>query len=94
MCTKVEPNQPCLPDCVESLSTLLASGEDAVVADGALKCFASLADRFIRKNVDPFPLVSHGLTTELLNGLANAGGGLSSGNMAGRFENSLFKTSI
>ena len=74
LCTKVEPNQPCLPECVECLSSLLASGEDAVVADGALKCFASLADRFIRKNVDPFPLVSHGLTTELLNRLANAGG--------------------
>jgi hypothetical protein len=43
------------------------------VADGALKCFASLADRFIRKNVDPMPLAAHGLTKELLNRLSSAG---------------------
>ena len=58
---------------MECLSTLLQNKDDHHVADGALKCFASLADRFIRKNVDPVPLSSHGLTQELLNRLANAG---------------------
>ena len=38
-----------------------------------MKCFASLADRFIRKNVDPVPLANHGLTQELLNRVATAG---------------------
>ena len=42
------------------------------VADGALKCFASLADRFIRKGVDPAPLAENGLTTELLCRLSQA----------------------
>lgn len=73
LCTKMEPHEDSLPECVECLSSLLSNGEDAHVADGALKCFASLADRFIRKNVDPVPLASHGLTQELLNRLANAG---------------------
>jgi len=43
------------------------------VADGALRCFASLADRFIRREVDPAPLALHGLTQELLQRLASAG---------------------
>jgi len=43
------------------------------VADGALRCFASLADRFIRRGVDPAPLALHGLTQELLQRLASAG---------------------
>ena len=55
LCTKMEPHDESLPSSVECLSTLLRH-EDSHVADGALKCFASLADRFIRKNVDPVPL--------------------------------------
>jgi len=43
------------------------------VADGALRCFASLADRFIRRGVDPAPLALNGLTQELLQRLATAG---------------------
>ena len=75
LCSKVEPpDEETLPECVDCLSKILADDEDSVVADGALKCFASLADRFIRKNVDPVPLASHGLTQELLNRLSNAGG--------------------
>lgn len=73
LCTKMEPHEESLGECVENLSSLLSNGDDPVVADGALKCFASLADRFIRKNVDPVPLASNGLTQELLNRLANAG---------------------
>lgn len=71
LCTKMEPQDDCLPSCVECLSSLLRN-EDSHVADGALKCFASLADRFIRKNVDPEPLAEHGLTDELLKRLSNA----------------------
>ncbi|KAH8394178.1 hypothetical protein KR215_003788 [Drosophila sulfurigaster] len=73
LCTKVEPNSPCIDNCVESLSTLLQH-EDAMVSDGALKCFASVADRFTRKWIDPAPLAEYGLVTELLKRLENAGG--------------------
>ncbi|KAH8341323.1 hypothetical protein KR059_002696 [Drosophila kikkawai] len=73
LCTKVEPNTPCIQNCVESLSTLLQH-EDAMVSDGALKCFASVADRFTRKWVDPAPLAEYGLTEELLKRLKSVGG--------------------
>ena len=69
--SKMEPQDTCLPTCVESLSSLLRH-DDQQVADGALKCFASLADRFIRKGVDPAPLAENGLTTELLSRLSQA----------------------
>ena len=71
LCTKMEPADESLANCVECLSSLLRH-EDNTVADGALKCFASLADRFIRKNVDPEPLAEHGLMDELLRRLSNA----------------------
>jgi len=71
LCSKMEPQDTCLPNCVASLSTLLKH-EDSLVTDGALKCFASLADRFIRKGVDPAPLAENGLNEELLERLANA----------------------
>ncbi|XP_073824556.1 ubiquitin fusion-degradation 4-like isoform X2 [Musca autumnalis] len=73
LCTKVEPNTPCIQNCVESLSTLLQH-EDPMVSDGALKCFASVADRFTRKWVDPAPLAEYGLVNELLKRLSNAAG--------------------
>lgn len=44
------------------------------VSDGALRCFASLADRFTRRGVDPAPLAKHGLSEELLSRMAAAGG--------------------
>lgn len=47
------------------------------VSDGALRCFASLADRFTRRGVDPAPLAKHGLTEELLSRMAAAGGNVS-----------------
>ncbi|XP_076297611.1 ubiquitin fusion-degradation 4-like isoform X1 [Lasioglossum baleicum] len=73
LCGKVEPQDKSLPDCVEALSTLLRH-EDAHVADGALRCFASLADRYSRRNTDPAPLASNGLVSELLHRLSNAAG--------------------
>lgn len=59
LCTKMEPADAQLPTCVQALSTLLRH-EDQHVADGALRCFASVADRFTRRGVDPAPLAQHG----------------------------------
>ncbi|CAH0382752.1 unnamed protein product [Bemisia tabaci] len=73
LCTKMEPQDASLPACVEALSVLLKH-EDSHVADGALRCFASLSDRFTRRGVDPAPLAQHGLVTELLHRLSNAAG--------------------
>lgn len=73
LCTKVEPQSATINEHVESLSKLLQH-DDVMVADGALKCFASVADRFIRKGVDPQPLAEHGLVKELLKRLSNAAG--------------------
>ncbi|XP_041451971.1 E3 ubiquitin-protein ligase Ufd4 isoform X2 [Drosophila obscura] len=73
LCTKVEPNSPCIQNCVQSLSTLLQH-EDQMVSDGALKCFASVADRFTRKWIDPAPLAEYGLLSELLKRLNSVGG--------------------
>uniref|UniRef100_K1RA79 E3 ubiquitin-protein ligase n=1 Tax=Magallana gigas TaxID=29159 RepID=K1RA79_MAGGI len=72
LCGKMEPQDSSLESCVESLSTLLEH-EDQYVADGALRCFASLADRFTRRGVDPAPLAQHGLIDELLQRLQQAG---------------------
>lgn len=44
--------------------------QDQHVADGALRCFASLADRFTRRAQDPAPLAQHCLVTHLLARLA------------------------
>lgn len=65
LCTKMEPNDVNLPTCVQALSTLLRH-EDSHVADGALRCFASVADRFTRRGVDPAPLAQHGKYRNLL----------------------------
>uniref|UniRef100_A0A8C4R5R1 E3 ubiquitin-protein ligase n=1 Tax=Eptatretus burgeri TaxID=7764 RepID=A0A8C4R5R1_EPTBU len=73
LCGKMEPHDSTLESCVEALSSLLKH-EDHQVSDGALRCFASLADRFMRRGVDPAPLAKHGLTAELLSRLAAAGG--------------------
>ena len=40
------------------------------VSDGALKCFSSLADRFIRRGVDPAPLARNELMHELVDRLS------------------------
>ncbi|XP_018329894.1 E3 ubiquitin-protein ligase HECTD1 isoform X2 [Agrilus planipennis] len=74
LCTKMEPADTQLPTCVQALSTLLHH-EDQHVADGALRCFASIADRFTRRGVDPAPLAQHGLVGELLARLSSAAGG-------------------
>ncbi|RWS30867.1 E3 ubiquitin-protein ligase HECTD1-like isoform X10 [Leptotrombidium deliense] len=65
LCGKMEPQDSSLASCVDSLSTLLKS-DDTHVADGALRCFASLADRYTRRGIDPAPLAEHGLVFQLL----------------------------
>ncbi|KAL5009008.1 hypothetical protein ScPMuIL_014589 [Solemya velum] len=72
LCGKMEPQDTSLEPCVESLSTLLEH-EDQFVSDGALRCFASLADRFTRRGVDPGPLAQYRLIDELLQRLHQAG---------------------
>ncbi|KAH7941678.1 hypothetical protein HPB49_016069 [Dermacentor silvarum] len=71
LCGKVDTSDACLPACVEALSLLLRH-EDTHVSDGALRCFASLADRFMRRSLDPAPLAEHGLVQQLLGRMAHA----------------------
>ncbi|ODM98949.1 E3 ubiquitin-protein ligase HECTD1 [Orchesella cincta] len=77
LCSKMEPQDPSLTACVESLSTLLRH-DDSHVADGALRCFASLSDRFTRRGVDPAPLAEHGLIKDLLARMSSSLGTTSS----------------
>ena len=66
---KVDPqNSSTLDQTIESLSNLLLH-DDAFVADNALRCFATLADRFARKHVDPEPLMRYCLKDVLLRSL-------------------------
>uniref|UniRef100_UPI003590058F E3 ubiquitin-protein ligase HECTD1-like n=2 Tax=Myxine glutinosa TaxID=7769 RepID=UPI003590058F len=73
LCGKMEPHDSRIESCVEALS-ILFKHEDHQVSDAALRCFVSLADRFMRRGVDPAPLAEHGLTAELVSRLAAAGG--------------------
>ncbi|XP_035704354.1 E3 ubiquitin-protein ligase HECTD1 [Folsomia candida] len=77
LCSKMEPQDTTLTAVVESLSTLLRH-EDNHVADGALRCFASLSDRFTRRGIDPAPLASHGLVKDLLAKMSSSLGTTSS----------------
>lgn len=54
----MEPTDPALTKCSESLGALLVH-DDAKVSEAALRCFAALTDRFIRKMMDPAELTSH-----------------------------------
>ncbi|XP_013177652.1 PREDICTED: E3 ubiquitin-protein ligase HECTD1 isoform X2 [Papilio xuthus] len=70
VCGKMEPGDERVGDAVSSLSALLRHS-DARVADAALRCFASLADRFARAHADPAPLAEHGLIEELVRRLGS-----------------------
>ncbi|KAK4336816.1 hypothetical protein RND71_043695 [Anisodus tanguticus] len=70
LCCKIEPNDPSIENCVESISNLLKH-EDQNVSDVALKCFASLADKYIRRGIDPEPLAKQDLISQLLARLNN-----------------------
>ncbi|CAD5221557.1 unnamed protein product [Bursaphelenchus okinawaensis] len=69
LCSRVEPNDNNLKDCAADLGKLLTH-EDLKVAESALRCFAALTDRFIRKNIDPTELTEpSNLIEHLLNAL-------------------------
>eukprot|EP00041_Stephanoeca_diplocostata_P036623 m.1344514 g.1344514 ORF g.1344514 m.1344514 type:complete len:2563 (-) comp24902_c1_seq2:195-7883(-) len=70
-CGRLEPADAELPGCVEELARLLSS-EDTSVRHSALRCFSSIAEKFVRKGVDPAPLEACGLTVELVRLLKNA----------------------
>ena len=70
---RLEPKDSTLDTCVASLSALLKH-LDPQVADGAMKCFVMLADRFIRRACDTSPIACNGLIDELVNRLAAAAG--------------------
>ena len=53
-------------DCVSEHEYVYISVCFGQAADGALRCFASLADRFTRLGVDPAPLAQSGLVEDLL----------------------------
>lgn len=65
LCGKMEPNDAALPQCAESLGALLAH-DDNKVSESALRCFAALTDRFIRKMLDPAELATHSNLVEHL----------------------------
>lgn len=86
LCTKMEPADAQLPTCVQALSTLLQH-EDAHVAEGALRCFASVADRFTRRGVDPAPLAQHGKLFRWFIGITGNVYRFSKGPKMGQFKN-------
>lgn len=70
LCSKIEPSDASIAESVESLSLLLKH-DDVHVSDSVLRCFSSLSDRYMRKNIDPAPLAQHGLVDHLLSALAS-----------------------
>ncbi|CDK13343.1 E3 ubiquitin-protein ligase [Caenorhabditis elegans] len=65
LCGKMEPTDPELGKCAESLGALLEH-EDPKVSESALRCFAALTDRFVRKMMDPAELAMHSNLVEHL----------------------------
>jgi E3 ubiquitin-protein ligase HECTD1 len=69
LCSRVEPNDQNLRECTADLGELLVH-EDSRVAESALRCFAALTDRYIRKMMDPSELAeSSNLVEHLLDSL-------------------------
>ncbi|VDN05396.1 unnamed protein product [Thelazia callipaeda] len=65
LCCKIEPNDSALPECSANLGVLLEH-DDSKVSECALRCFATLTDRFIRKSMDPIEMARHGNLVEHL----------------------------
>lgn len=57
LCSKMEPQDASLPKCSADLGTLLGH-DDPKVSECALRCFAALTDRFVRKSLDPVDLAT------------------------------------
>lgn len=69
LCSKVEPEDANLDKCCCDLGALL-SHEDPKISECALRCFAALADRFVRKSLDPITIAgSSNLVEHLLDSL-------------------------
>lgn len=69
LCGRVETTDANLRDYSADLGELLMH-EDLKVAESALRCFAALTDRFIRKSLDPSDLTEpSGLVEQLLDSL-------------------------
>jgi E3 ubiquitin-protein ligase HECTD1 len=69
LCSRVEPNDPNLRESTIDLGELLVH-EDQRVAESALRCFAALTDRYIRKMMNPCELAeSSNLVEHLLDSL-------------------------
>lgn len=71
---RLDPTDEALPGYVEQLSALLRH-DDHATAQKALRCFASLADKFSRKGADPTPLAANGLINELIQILKSSSSG-------------------
>ncbi|MFH4979391.1 hypothetical protein AB6A40_006100 [Gnathostoma spinigerum] len=67
LCCKMEPTDSTMPECSASLGDLLEN-DDPKVSECALRCFAALADRFIRKSLDPVEMARHGSLVDHLLG--------------------------
>lgn len=65
LCGKMEPTDLELAKCAESLGALLEH-DDPKVSESALRCFAALTDRFVRKMMDPAELALHSNLVEHL----------------------------
>ncbi|PIC33910.1 hypothetical protein B9Z55_013719 [Caenorhabditis nigoni] len=65
LCGKMEPTDQELAKCAESLGALLEH-DDPKVSESALRCFAALTDRFVRKMMDPAELAMHSNLVEHL----------------------------
>uniref|UniRef100_A0A914ZV22 E3 ubiquitin-protein ligase n=10 Tax=Parascaris univalens TaxID=6257 RepID=A0A914ZV22_PARUN len=65
LCSKMEPADAIMPECSASLGALLGH-DDPKVSECALRCFAALTDRFIRKSLDPVEMARHGNLVEHL----------------------------
>ena len=70
--SRVEPRDASLENCVASLSALLRH-DDPHISNPAMKCFVTLADRFIRRGRDPAPIAEKGLIEELIQQLSQIG---------------------
>lgn len=55
LCSKIEPNDANLAGCSKDLGDLLEH-DDERIAECALRCFAAITDRFLRRQMDPLAL--------------------------------------